>query len=123
MSPRSREDIEQFVRENGDREVWVGIANPKGTENDDNSTFLSESQLERICEFLPGVPLHIDHIVYDKETGEKIEPAGTVLQVRDATGALISFDGTVVLSGRRVTVTEDTVAIATGQVFNLITWR
>ena len=79
MSPRSREDIEQFVRENGDREVWVGIANPKGTENDDNSTFLSESQLERICEFLPGVPLHIDHIVYDKETGEKIEPAGTVL--------------------------------------------
>ena len=50
------------------------------------------------------------------------EPAGTVLQVRDATGALITFDGTVALSGRRVTVTEDTVAIATGQVFNLIVW-
>ena len=46
-----------------------------------------------------------------------------MLQVRDAAGALIAFDGTVVLSGRRVTVTEDTVPIATGQVFNLITWR
>jgi hypothetical protein len=51
------------------------------------------------------------------------EPEGTVLQVRDASGALIAFDGTVGLSGLRVTVTADTVAIAAGQLFNLIVWR
>ena len=51
------------------------------------------------------------------------EPVGVVLQVRDVNGVLVAFDGAVVLSGRRVTVTDATVAIAAGQMFNLIVWR
>lgn len=51
------------------------------------------------------------------------DPVGTFLQVRSGAGAHIAFDGGVTLQGRRVTVTSGAIAIAAGQVFNLIAFR
>ncbi len=51
------------------------------------------------------------------------EPHGVVLQVRSSAGVPVAFDGVVTLSGRRVTVTAATVALAAGQVFQVLVFQ
>lgn len=64
-----------------EKNIIIGIANPKGEKNKSHGTFRTEAELHAIAKLCRGKPVFIEHIKQNKN-GEKIAPSGVVLSGR-----------------------------------------
>ena len=85
--PPSR--LQQLLSAHGDREVHWGVLNPPGEPDDRQTTYWSQSQLERVVPHLQGLPVHISHMT-ETEAGAPIDACGAVFcsAIHPTTGAL-----------------------------------
>jgi hypothetical protein len=89
-SPLHIEDDEKRKKqkESLEKKVHIGVINPKGEVNGQVTTYFTQEELLKLCDELPGKPVHLSHII--KHKGEKVRPSGEILhaEVDSETGKL-----------------------------------